>query len=181
MRLKGFIVGSDDCRLLGDQKSSSSPLSRINLMTRWPKLLPLVADRRVVISVVTGVHTKRIARRIGGGVRVVRAMPNTAIAVRESMTCLASSDADNEGIDIAKAVFDTVGKTIVVAEDDMIAATALGACGVAFFLRAVGQVTGRNRDRISFGRRLGDCRADREGPPHYCLPANSILSMRSTR
>lgn len=97
----------------------------------------LIAGKHIIISVVTGVQTRRIIEQIGRGIPVVRAMPNTAIAVRESMTCLASSDEDDHGLKIAKAVFDTVGKTIVILEDDMIAATALGACGVAFFLRAI--------------------------------------------
>ena len=32
---------------------------------------------------------------------------------------------------------ETVGKTLRVSEEEMIAATALGACGIAFFLRAI--------------------------------------------
>jgi pyrroline-5-carboxylate reductase len=64
-------------------------------------------------------------------------MPNTAIAVRESMTCIASEVADGRALDVARSIFDAVGRTIVIAEEEMIAATALGACGVAFFLRAI--------------------------------------------
>ena len=64
-------------------------------------------------------------------------MPNTAIAVGESMTCLASNDAHEEALTTAEAIFDTVGKTARIREEEMIAATALAACGVAFFLRAI--------------------------------------------
>jgi pyrroline-5-carboxylate reductase len=96
----------------------------------------LSAAAHVVISVVTGVGIGQIASRLPPGVCVVRAMPNTAIAVRESMTCLATSGGD-EGLDIARAIFGTVGKTLVIREEEMTAATALGACGVAFFLRAI--------------------------------------------
>ena len=97
----------------------------------------LVAGRHIVISVVTGVSTRQIARRLGAGVTVVRAMPNTAIAVRESMTCLASDEREGAGIAAARSVFDAVGTTMVIDESGMIAATALGACGIAFFLRAI--------------------------------------------
>jgi pyrroline-5-carboxylate reductase len=97
----------------------------------------LEAGAHVVISVVTGVGIEQIAARTGRGVSIVRAMPNTAIAVRESMTCLAANDGADEGLEIARAIFDTVGKTFVIAEEEMTAATALGACGVAFFLRAI--------------------------------------------
>jgi pyrroline-5-carboxylate reductase len=99
-----------------------------------PELKP---GRHVLISVVTGVSTQQIARQLGAGVAIVRAMPNTAIAVRESMTCLASGPGDGATIDTARSIFDTVGKTVVIEEEEMIAATALGACGIAFFLRAI--------------------------------------------
>lgn len=97
----------------------------------------LSASSHVVISLVTGVEIKQIAARIPPGVVVVRAMPNTAIAVRESMTCLAAAGAGDHGIESARAIFETVGKTLVIREEGMTAATALGACGVAFFLRAI--------------------------------------------
>ncbi|HNS51476.1 MAG TPA: pyrroline-5-carboxylate reductase [Anaerolineae bacterium] len=99
-----------------------------------PELRP---GRHIVVSVVTGASTREIARQLGEGIAIVRAMPNTAIAVRESMTCIASETADGHALEVARSIFDTVGRTIVIAEEEMIAATALGACGVAFFLRAI--------------------------------------------
>ena len=99
-----------------------------------PDLKP---NAHVVISVVAGITVEQIARQIGEGIAVVRAMPNTAIAVRESITCLASNGMDDQAVKIAESLFGTVGKTIRIGEDRMIAATALGACGIAFFLRAI--------------------------------------------
>jgi pyrroline-5-carboxylate reductase len=64
-------------------------------------------------------------------------MLNTAIAVRESMTFLASNGSDNKALEIATSIFETVGNVLVINEEQMIAATVLGACGVAFFLRAI--------------------------------------------
>ena len=64
-------------------------------------------------------------------------MPNIAIAVQESMTCLAMSNSDSNISKIAKLIFDAVGRTLIVDEEHMSAATALVACGVAFFLRAI--------------------------------------------
>jgi pyrroline-5-carboxylate reductase len=52
------------------------------------------------------------------------------------MTCLAS-DQPGPALAEAQALFDLVGKTLVLGEDMMIPATALCACGVAFFLRAI--------------------------------------------
>lgn len=97
----------------------------------------LSARKHLVVSIVSGARSSDILERIGKDVPVVRAMPNTAIAIRESMTCLASETAPPEALDTARRIFDTVGKTLVIGEDLMIPATALCACGIAFFLRSV--------------------------------------------
>ena len=99
-----------------------------------PELEP---GNHIIVSVATGVSIEQIRRQIGAGIAVVRAMPNTAIGVRESMTCIASNEVGGSAIEVAESIFDTVGKTLVIDEERMIAATALGACGIAFFLRAI--------------------------------------------
>ena len=99
-----------------------------------PHLRP---DAHVLISVVSGVSIAEMKKSIPAGIPVVRAMPNTAVAIRESMTCLACDEADRGAIEAAQPIFDTLGRTLVLDEEQMIAATALGACGIAFFLRAI--------------------------------------------
>lgn len=95
-------------------------------------------ERHTVVSVITGVPCLALAEATRGGsgqaVPVVRAMPNTAVANGESMTCIASDGAD---VSPAVELFDQVGTTLVIAEDLMTQATALCACGIAFFLRAI--------------------------------------------
>ena len=92
---------------------------------------------QLLVSVISGVNCLDIREQLGMDVQVVRAMPNTAIAIGESMTCLATDTGNVENVKIVKSMFDTVGVTIQINEDLMTAATALCACGVAFFLRAV--------------------------------------------
>jgi pyrroline-5-carboxylate reductase len=94
-------------------------------------------DRHVVISLVSGVSIEEIQKHIGTDIPVVRAMPNTAIAIRESMTCLASNHGDDTALKTAQELFEAVGKTLIINEEHMTPATALCACGIAFFLRAV--------------------------------------------
>ena len=93
---------------------------------------------QTLISIVTGVTLENIRKYVGDGPAIVRAMPNTAITIGHSMTCLAT-DAKDDKITISRAqkIFDAVGKTLVIEEDKMSAATALCACGIAFFLRAI--------------------------------------------
>ena len=64
-------------------------------------------------------------------------MPNTAIAIRESMTCIATKNKWKDNLEIVKDMFDHVGETAVIIEEKMTSATALCACGIAFFLRAI--------------------------------------------
>jgi pyrroline-5-carboxylate reductase len=93
--------------------------------------------RHLLVSVVSGASIADIVRQVGREVPVVRAMPNTAIAVSRSMTCLATNSPRHEVLDTAASIFDAVGTTMVIDEEHMIPATALCACGIAFFLRAV--------------------------------------------
>ena len=64
-------------------------------------------------------------------------MPNTAISIGQSMTCIAADDHDADKINLVEELFETVGSVVVLAEELMTSATALCACGIAFFLRAI--------------------------------------------
>lgn len=97
----------------------------------------LSPDKHTIISVVTGVKINQIEHIAGEGIPIVRATPNIAISVGESMTCLASNGVSVNALEIASGLFDLVGSTLVINEEEMIAATAIGACGIAFFLRAI--------------------------------------------
>ena len=101
------------------------------------EIKPYIRSGQLVISVVTGVKIEDIAKELGKDVSIVRAMPNTAIAIRESMTCLCAANSDNGALKTAESIFRAIGATEVIEENNMTAATALAACGVAFFLRAV--------------------------------------------
>jgi pyrroline-5-carboxylate reductase len=86
---------------------------------------------------VSGVSCNDIRQQLELEVQVVRAMPNTAIAIGQSMTCIATDNASAENINIVKTMFDTVGTSIQINEELMTSATALCACGIAFFLRSI--------------------------------------------
>jgi len=101
----------------------------------------IAPERHIVISVVTGVSLKKMKDILGDNINIVRAMPNTSIAIRESMTCMAAENSNGNGeenpLAVAEKIFSTVGKVTIIDEELMGAATALAACGVAFFLRAI--------------------------------------------
>lgn len=93
--------------------------------------------KQLVVSVVTGAHTQVFRNALGDQLRIIRAMPNTAMKVGESMTCIAAVNATQQDVTLVQNLFDTMGQTIVINEDMMSAATALCACGIAFFLRTI--------------------------------------------
>ncbi|MFA5161013.1 MAG: pyrroline-5-carboxylate reductase [Elusimicrobiales bacterium] len=97
----------------------------------------LAAGRHMLISVVTGVSTSQISGWAGKKIGVVRAMTNTAISIREAMTCLCAAPQHRAELGQAARIFDALGATLVINEELMLSATALAGCGIAFFLRAV--------------------------------------------
>lgn len=94
-------------------------------------------EKQLVVSVVTGAHTQVFRDKLGENLRIVRAMPNTAMKVGASMTCLSAVNATERDKEIVQNIFDTMGQCIWITEDMMSAATALCACGIAFFLRTI--------------------------------------------
>src|SRR5690606_10411822 len=101
------------------------------------ELKPVVQPTQVIVSVVSGVSCADVKAILGQDKIVVRAMPNTAIAIGQSMTCIASDDAPGEKVAVVERLFEAVGSVVIIQEDLMTSATALCACGIAFFLRAI--------------------------------------------
>jgi pyrroline-5-carboxylate reductase len=93
--------------------------------------------KHVLISVVTGVSIQHLSTLIPDQIPVVRAMPNTAIAIRESMTCLAGKDVNPDQFQEIVEIFNQLGSTVKIDEKLMDAATVLGACGTAFAMRYI--------------------------------------------
>jgi pyrroline-5-carboxylate reductase len=94
-------------------------------------------SKHVIISVVTGVLLKDLGSIINTGVPIFRAMPNTAIAIQESVTCLCQEGASNEQVIYVTELFSQLGISINIDEKLMDAATVLGACGIAYALRFI--------------------------------------------
>lgn len=98
-------------------------------------------EQHIVISVVTGIYIKDLASIIDHGVPVFRAMPNTAIAIQESVTCISHASANETHVKYVTDLFDQLGITIAIDEKLMDAATVLGACGIAYALRFIRAAT----------------------------------------
>ncbi len=101
----------------------------------------LLTDKHVIISTVSGFTIRRISRIIGETRFIIRAMPNTAISVGRSITCLTANKNGHQRIKIAEAIFNRLGQSVFIDEEDMQAATVVCASGIAFWMRLIRATT----------------------------------------
>lgn len=93
--------------------------------------------KHILVSVVTGVLISEISAIVEMKLPLFRVMPNTAIAIQESMTCFSFANATSAQINVVKNLFSTLGKVVMIDEKLMEAATVLGACGTAYAMRYI--------------------------------------------
>mgnify|MGYP000480341597 FL=1 len=102
---------------------------------------PFLTEKHVLISTITGFSISRIENLVGADQFIIRAMPNTAIAVGKSMTCVCSNEKGKQRLAVAEAIFNRLGTTISIPEQQMQAATVVCASGIAFWMRLIRATT----------------------------------------
>ncbi|NTV02354.1 MAG: pyrroline-5-carboxylate reductase [Chlorobiaceae bacterium] len=116
-------------------------------------LRPSLSAGHLLVSVAAGISTSFIGSRCPEGTRVVRVMPNTPAFVGMGMTALCRGSAATEAdIALAEGLFSAIGRTAVVGETGMDAATAVSGSGPAYMFRIIdalaegGAACGLNRE-----------------------------------
>jgi pyrroline-5-carboxylate reductase len=131
-------VGEDNRQAVRNAEIVILAVGPQQLETLVREIRPVLAkNRHILISIVSGVTTQQIAGWVKKKISIVRAMSNTAIAIREAMTCLCAAPESRPALEEAVSIFDKLGKTLIISEELMLSATALTGCGIAFFLRAI--------------------------------------------
>ncbi|PID40321.1 MAG: pyrroline-5-carboxylate reductase [Proteobacteria bacterium] len=94
---------------------------------------------KLVISIAAGVPMAAIESLLNKDLRLIRVMPNVAVAVKEGATAVAAGgQATQEDIQLAMAIFDSVGKSIFLKENDLMdAITGLSGSGPAYIFMIV--------------------------------------------
>lgn len=93
----------------------------------------VMTPRKLLVSVAASVPTQFIENALQAEIPVVRAMPNTPCSIGVGMTGLCRGRfATTAHLETARALFDAVGKTVVVDEKHIDAVTGLSASGPAF-------------------------------------------------
>lgn len=142
LKEKGLTVSSDNCEVVKQCRWVLLCVQPNQLDDLLDEIKPyLDAERHILVSVITGVSIARMTSVVGESFPVVRSMPNTAIAIQESMTCLAFNRRSLEVKDSVQEIFDCLGSTLIIEEELMAAATVLCASGIAFYMRFIRAAT----------------------------------------
>lgn len=96
---------------------------------------PALSGNEIITCIAAGINITQLNVWLGFEKKIVRGMPNTAISLQESMTCLAGNEAVAKDIQAVKEMFDQLGQTLIINENMMEAATVLASCGTAYALR----------------------------------------------
>ena len=143
LKEQGIEVTSDNAEALGKSGVIIVCVQPTQVEDLMEQIRPsLDPEKHILAYVVAAYEIQDIRDLARVPVPVVRVMPNTAIAIRESMTCLATHDGSDGALAKVQEIFDQLGKTMVIRERLMGAATILGACGIAYsmrFIRAASQ------------------------------------------
>ncbi|CCK78425.1 MULTISPECIES: pyrroline-5-carboxylate reductase [Desulfobacula] len=121
--------------------------SEIIVYATKPQILGLVLKEtasaldtsKLIISIAAGVPLAAIASGLKKELRLIRVMPNICAFVKESATAIAAGEyATKEDIALARAIFDSVGKTVFIQENILMDAfTGLSGSGPAYIFTIV--------------------------------------------
>ncbi|HPT32993.1 MAG TPA: NAD(P)-binding domain-containing protein, partial [Prolixibacteraceae bacterium] len=141
-------TGSDNHAAVSEADIVLLAVKPYQVMEILKQIRPLLNDSKIVISLVAGVDLSELAAITGPTIPLFRAMPNTAIALQESMTLISTNVKDEAQRKLVVDLFNKMGKTAIIPDELMAAATVLAACGIAYALVHPGSHAGGSRDRV---------------------------------
>jgi len=111
--------------------------------TIWDIKFKLDYSRQILVSIAAGVtidemneSLKKVSESFELPV-LFRVIPNTAIAVGESMSLISFKNATPEQQNLLVKIFNEMGKAVIIDESKLANALALTSCGIAYFFRHV--------------------------------------------
>jgi len=129
--------------LVSEENAAVAGVAQVLVLSVKPQMmarvLPALADTvqasaPLVVSVAAGIRSADIERWLGGGLAVVRCMPNQPALIGEGMSVLCANERATPARDRADEVLSAAGPTLWVEEESMIdAATAISGSGPAYF------------------------------------------------
>ncbi len=132
---KGFIVSDNNIEAVKNSQIIMLCVQPKQVEKLIDEIRPALNDDHIIVSVITGVEISQLQEYLQLNIPVIRCMPNTAVAIGQSMTCICTNGSGKDHLELIQSLFETVGKTLLIEERLMKAATVLGASGIAFFMR----------------------------------------------
>ena len=97
-------------------------------------LKPVLRPTQTLVSIVAGKTLAKLRRAFGAKVRLVRVMPNLALRANAGMCAIcAAANAKKGDVAAVEKILGGAGETVVLAERDFDAVTALSGSGPAYF------------------------------------------------
>ena len=132
------------CKVSNDNKAAVQKADFVILAVQPKQVSSILKEiatelnpKQILISVVSGVSSAEMQEIIGEKITLFRVMPNTAISIQQSMTCIASNNASKTDDRRVTELFNNLGEVVRIDEELMASATVLGACGIAYALRFI--------------------------------------------
>ncbi|MDF9830434.1 pyrroline-5-carboxylate reductase [Parabacteroides sp. PF5-6] len=148
-KIRGIM--NPDCILTHDNKAAAKDADILIIAVKpWrveeiiDEIKPVLDfDRQIIVSVAAGVTfdllntylTKHTDYDCMVSPTIFRVMPNTAIAVMNSMTFVSAKNATDEQTRLILDIFNELGNAMLIEERLMAAGTALASSGIAFAMR----------------------------------------------
>jgi len=139
---RSFIVDTYGIEVTNDNRSLAHRCDILVLAVKPQYIDQVLADMAeavdeslLIVSIAAGITTERIGAAFGDkNVRIIRVMPNAPALVLEGASALfAGKNATEDDMQIARGIFETVGKTVVVQSEELMdVVTGLSGSGPAF-------------------------------------------------
>ena len=92
---------------------------------------------QLIVTMMPGIGMDDLQQMLGTEAQIAYVIPNTAIAVGESMTFVAPTTANKEQTDMLVEMFSHMGTAMAIPYSQLGACTALASCGIAFAMRYI--------------------------------------------
>ncbi len=92
----------------------------------------VLTSKHLLISIAAGVTINYILKNLKKEVPIVRGMPNIPVLIKEGITVLTTINGSNEHLNLAKEIFNSIGRVVVLEEKHIDAVTGLSGSGPAY-------------------------------------------------
>ena len=116
----GVKVSADNVQAVKNSDTIILAVKPFQIKEVLETIAPELSSNHILISVVTGISLEEMRSVIQKDIPLFRAMPNTAIAIQESITCISSINSSEDEKKYVNSLFSTLGKIALIDESDHI-------------------------------------------------------------